>query len=242
MTIAPATSVATAAITHEVVEDPAPEPSPVRPRMVPPTAVSPFPQEVYRTCRFRDRRPTVCDTFRIPAAWACGDSDGDFMHHLYWFFHNYGLTPDWGVLRSWQEFLPRIHRGDVMRHRPLTIHVLNEESDEWLLGKHLGINVNRPGEHCLDARSILYHMQDVTGINWVVQAVLLTQQSCSRALQDAVSWVEASVNWRSDAEFAFVCGHATHRSVGCAVLLATCLLYTSPSPRDGLLSRMPSSA
>ena len=24
--------------------------------------------------------------------------------------------------------------------------------------------------------------------------------------------------------------------------LATCLLYTSPSPRDGLLSRMPSSA
>ena len=26
------------------------------------------------------------------------------------------------------------------------------------------------------------------------------------------------------------------------VLLLTCLLYTSPSPRDGLLSRMPSSA
>ena len=27
-----------------------------------------------------------------------------------------------------------------------------------------------------------------------------------------------------------------------AVLFAVCLLYTSPSPRDGLLSRMPSSA
>ena len=26
------------------------------------------------------------------------------------------------------------------------------------------------------------------------------------------------------------------------VILCTCLLYTSPSPRDGLLSRMPSSA
>ena len=26
------------------------------------------------------------------------------------------------------------------------------------------------------------------------------------------------------------------------LLLSTCLLYTSPSPRDGLLSRMPSSA
>ena len=28
----------------------------------------------------------------------------------------------------------------------------------------------------------------------------------------------------------------------CGDLLVTCLLYTSPSPRDGLLSRMPSSA
>ena len=27
-----------------------------------------------------------------------------------------------------------------------------------------------------------------------------------------------------------------------AVMASTCLLYTSPSPRDGLLSRMPSSA
>ena len=29
---------------------------------------------------------------------------------------------------------------------------------------------------------------------------------------------------------------------GCCVLPNFCLLYTSPSPRDGLLSRMPSSA
>ena len=28
----------------------------------------------------------------------------------------------------------------------------------------------------------------------------------------------------------------------CTYLVQTCLLYTSPSPRDGLLSRMPSSA
>ena len=31
-------------------------------------------------------------------------------------------------------------------------------------------------------------------------------------------------------------------SVEHGVSLSTCLLYTSPSPRDGLLSRMPSSA
>ena len=208
---APATLVATAAITHDVVEEPnVEEPEP--------EAIPAFPG-MYRTYSFRDRGPEVCDTFRIPAAWACGDSDGDFMHHLYWFFHNYGLTPDWGVLRSWQEFLPRIHH--VTMHRPLTIHVLSEEADEWLSQKYIGINLNRPGEYCLNARSTQHSMQDVTGINWVVQAVLLTQHSCSRALKDAVSWVEASSNWQSDPEFAFVCSHATHRSVGCAVLLAT---------------------
>ena len=35
--------------------------------------------------------------------------------------------------------------------------------------------------------------------------------------------------------------HYTH-SPGHKPLLDSCLLYTSPSPRDGLLSRMPSSA
>ena len=31
-------------------------------------------------------------------------------------------------------------------------------------------------------------------------------------------------------------------SINCLLALSSCLLYTSPSPRDGLLSRMPSSA
>ena len=40
----------------------------------------------------------------------------------------------------------------------------------------------------------------------------------------------AQINWRS-----------AHKD-GWAMMDMTCLLYTSPSPRDGLLSRMPSSA
>ena len=35
------------------------------------------------------------------------------------------------------------------------------------------------------------------------------------------------------------CSHAT---LGNLAVISSCLLYTSPSPRDGLLSRMPSSA
>ena len=37
-------------------------------------------------------------------------------------------------------------------------------------------------------------------------------------------------------------GQITSRQIEAARRAMTCLLYTSPSPRDGLLSRMPSSA
>ena len=36
--------------------------------------------------------------------------------------------------------------------------------------------------------------------------------------------------------------HSCDISVGKGEIAVICLLYTSPSPRDGLLSRMPSSA
>ena len=37
-------------------------------------------------------------------------------------------------------------------------------------------------------------------------------------------------------------GSSTEKSVDTSYIYNGCLLYTSPSPRDGLLSRMPSSA
>ena len=42
--------------------------------------------------------------------------------------------------------------------------------------------------------------------------------------------------------FSFVENATRMTPLGLLVLLIVCLLYTSPSPRDGLLSRMPSSA
>ena len=49
-----------------------------------------------------------------------------------------------------------------------------------------------------------------------------------------------NVNFHADeGEFIYIIGKV---GSGKSSLLKTCLLYTSPSPRDGLLSRMPSSA
>ena len=81
---------------------------------------------------------------------------------------------------------------------------------------------------------------------------LLNEEGLQK-LEDQVEWIlsEIGIEFRGDDEalrlfkaagatvtdtrVQFDRGHA--RS-----LCATCLLYTSPSPRDGLLSRMPSSA
>ena len=63
---------------------------------------------------------------------------------------------------------------------------------------------------------------------------------------NAYSWERAALGPLADRLGAFVVAHdapgfgLTERSKDLRVY--TCLLYTSPSPRDGLLSRMPSSA
>ena len=56
--------------------------------------------------------------------------------------------------------------------------------------------------------------------------------SPGRYVYTAVAWVDPFDSWR----------YEMARRVDAADLRVACLLYTSPSPRDGLLSRMPSSA
>ena len=56
-------------------------------------------------------------------------------------------------------------------------------------------------------------------------------------LRDYLMGKGATVDWNKDTGV-MVNGKATNISG----LTNVCLLYTSPSPRDGLLSRMPSSA
>ena len=91
--------------------------------------------------------------------------------------------------------------------------------------------------------------QAVYGICLIVSAVLLViavlallgiaRTPSTAVLPLGIPWLGA--RFRLDALSAFFLAVVALGAVA-ASLFALCLLYTSPSPRDGLLSRMPSSA
>ena len=58
----------------------------------------------------------------------------------------------------------------------------------------------------------------------------------------ASGWTMQSSSEVADAVARFANRDVSHRLSAAALETLACLLYTSPSPRDGLLSRMPSSA
>ena len=64
------------------------------------------------------------------------------------------------------------------------------------------------------------------------------RDSCNDHCQDDSNNTDTKIKWREQiCNSHGVCNHQTERD-----RYQSCLLYTSPSPRDGLLSRMPSSA
>ena len=76
------------------------------------------------------------------------------------------------------------------------------------------INVHARGLNA-QAPSIC-NMPDVTGVDFAVQAVLVSEAVTPNLLYEACRAIERG-NFDT---FTFVCSHATHRSCGCAVLLA----------------------
>ena len=68
-------------------------------------------------------------------------------------------------------------------------------------------------------------------------------ENIEEELADCFAWIGALANlYGVDLEEAFLKKYPGVCSYLQAKALYLCLLYTSPSPRDGLLSRMPSSA
>ena len=91
----------------------------------------------------------------------------------------------------------------------------------------------------------LVTMIDMIGFGIIIPFLTYLVQDLAEG-QDAVSiglWVGLLMTAYSAAQFLFspFWGSLSDR-IGRRPVLMICLLYTSPSPRDGLLSRMPSSA
>ena len=118
----------------------------------------------------------------------------------------------------------------MVQSRPLTIHVLSESNMgplyiHWGRCSPRGVNAINVNERGVNARALgVYDMAAVTGIDFVVQAFLATQIITAQVIVDAIDIIESD---ELDT-FAFICSHATHRSVGCAILLAS-LVYQNAS-------------
>ena len=103
----------------------------------------------------------------------------------------------------------------VKTNRPLRIHVRPQTNP----GPHPLIDVAARG---LDARSRLYESRAATGVQFIVHAVLLSQELCAEIIIEAITRIER----QELSDFTFVCEHATHRSAGMALLLAI-LVYNN---------------
>jgi len=105
-------------------------------------------------------------------------------------------------------------------NRQLTIFILAKGSNyltpssSFIDVHDLGVDATPP---CDPRGHPIYVMKHVTGIDLKVQAVLATQ---TRAV-DAVIMASNMIEQGDLRHFAFVCSHATHRSVGCAMILAS---------------------
>ena len=119
----------------------------------------------------------------------------------------------WALLES------RIPRA--RKNRPLAIHILAEDSEALVTNSSVAaINVHARGLNAHAPHS--YNMREVTGIGFAVQCIFVMQQLTAQVLYEACQQIELG----DLGDFTFVCRHATHRSCGCALLLAT-LVYPS---------------
>ena len=128
--------------------------------------------------------------------------------------HRYGLQLKPGAQALWEQLTCK-SLSTVRTRRELLLYAYKQDTvPDGFQNASMSVNVDIKG---LDARaSSMYALGDVTGLDFEVQAVLLTQACTAQALLAACAAIEAHDRY----EFAFVCRGATHRSVACCVLLA----------------------
>ena len=119
--------------------------------------------------------------------------------------------------------------------RLATVEVMDKESCQWSTAARLPQPIHRASASiCCDRIYLLG-----AGVSKSVHSCLLSEllRSCQETAHQSTSST-ANVMWSNVADLPV--SFSTSVSL-CGHLLA-CLLYTSPSPRDATLSRMPSSA
>ena len=131
-----------------------------------------------------------------------------------WYMTEYSIIAHPGVLptlRTLNAMLPWVNP-----YRQIILHAFAADNlPDWLKDAH--INFDKRG---VSGHSPSYQMHEVTGLNFVVQATLLSQTVLVQALLDACRMIGE----RDLSDFAFVCHCGTHRSVG-GILLLAMLLY-----------------
>ena len=114
---------------------------------------------------------------------------------------------------AWPNIIANFYTWITFGRRIRVYAYREDELPDHLVQSSVRVHIH--GEHYIDARSTLYPISDVTGINLDVQAVVVSQENTARVLKKAIMMIEDG-NLK---EFAFVCHGGTHRSVACACLL-----------------------
>ena len=159
-------------------------------------------------------RPASAYAFEIPHYWQCATSIP--VEDIEWYMTRFGLDLPWGSFFAWVDL------GNARQHRPLTIYAVAVDDGFPVPVHNFNVDLRE-----LTAQSELYDYQSVTGIDFIVQAVLLSQSDTTQVLKDAYDTIEGLIpgfKGHKLTKFGFACHDGTHKSVGCALLLGL-LLY-----------------
>ena len=153
---------------------------------------------------------------QVPRHWWAGNSCDSIRKFLRWYMGKFDFTLNCEVAWLWADLEADLRLQQSMMHRrPLKIYVEKEDNvARDSLNNLSQINVHKRG---LDGHwRGRYYMQERTGLDFDVQAYLLSQHKTPAILLEACQNIEAG----DMKEFTFVCRGATHRSVGMACLLS----------------------
>ena len=143
----------------------------------------------------------------------------DTFDFINWYIERYGLRFQNHAENAWRALAHRLARVEAAPGYPsgLRLYAYRKRNlPRFFCADHGEAGFQDVDEAGLDARSSAYDMDMVTGIDFPLQAELVTQLSTVSVITTA--WNR--IRHQNLHNYAFVCNHATHRSVACCMLLA----------------------